>query len=168
MRTNKGDEVDLVLSFGHKKIDVDTPEEDFDYSSDHSTMIFRNEITEVSPEKYDDRSTAEIRRENKVTSSSYEGRADKFILELYENPKSPVHYGFSYEHSVAMKKTFSVLKINSKYMWDVYLCEDNVCLSWPTKKNLTLDSFKVLPLYHKDKELSKRDFPPENGIWPYK
>jgi len=67
-----------------------------------------------------------------------------------------------------MKKIFSVLKIKSKYIWDVYLCDVNVPLSWPTKKYLTLESFQVLPLYHKDKELSKGVFPPVNGVWPYK
>ena len=58
VKANKGDEVDLVMSFGHKKMDVDAPEEDFDYSSDHSTMIFRKEIVELSPEKFDGRNSA--------------------------------------------------------------------------------------------------------------
>jgi len=97
-------EIELVLSFGHKKLNSNTP--DFNYRSDYSEHIRSSEIFERSPEKFDDRTTATKRREGKIASNSQETVAEKFTKKLYESVNSHVYQGFTYEHLVAFRKAF--------------------------------------------------------------
>jgi len=152
-------EVELVLSFGRKKANSDE-QTGFDYSSDYSEKILSKEQCERSPEKFDDRLSATKQREGKI--------AEKFILWLYTSEKSPAFRGFTFKHSVALQKAFSVLKVNRKYTWDVYICNDKYLDTWPSVKFLTIPAFNALPIPEYDKAITRDKFLPENGIWPYR
>ena len=66
-RTRLETKVELVLSFGRKKDDLDDSQE-FDYSSDYSEKLRSKAMTERSPEKSDDRTKAAKRREGKIAT----------------------------------------------------------------------------------------------------
>ena len=132
----------------------------------YSEKISSKVLCERSPEKFDDRTKATKRREGKLAANSHETVAEKFILRLYTNEKSPAYHGFSYEQSVALRKAFSVLKVNGKYSWEVYICSDKYPDTWPSVKFLTLPSFSALPIPDCDKQIARGKFPPEDGIWP--
>jgi len=146
-------EIELVLSFGHKKLNSDAP--DFVYKSDYSKRIRLSDLFERPPKKFDDRTPATKRREGKIASNLQEIVAEKFTKSLHENIYSPVYQGFTFEHSVAFRKAFSVLKVDGKYLWEAYLCEDKRPDMWPSLKFLTIDLFHNLPLTHSDKVLKK-------------
>jgi len=153
-------EIELVLSFGHKKLNSDA--QDFVYESDYSKRIRSSDLFKRSPKKFDDRMPAIKRCEGKIASNSKETVAEKFTKKLYENINSPVYQEFPYEHLVAFRKAFPVLKVSGKYLWEVYLCEDKKPDTWPSFKFLTIDSFHNLPFTHSDKVLKKNEFLPEN------
>ena len=159
--------INLVMSFGRKKIDSDH-QQGFEYESDYSDKVSNKEIIERSPEKQDDRTEAVKRRDQKIAANSKERPAEAFITKLYESTDSPVHRGFSFEHATAMRKAFSVLKIRDKYVWEVFTCTAGVLDTWPTLTFLTLESFKNLPLAPADKAIKRDKFQPENGDMPYR
>ena len=69
-RTRLETTVELVLSFGRKKDDLDDSQE-FDYLSDYSEKLRSKAMTERSLEKSDDRTKAAKRREGKIAANSH-------------------------------------------------------------------------------------------------
>jgi len=121
--------IDLVMSFRRKKLDSDLPQV-FEYDSDYSEKLSWKELCERSPEKYDNRSEAVKRRDKKIAANSKDRPAESFITNSYENKDSPVYHGFSFEHATAMRKYLSVLKLKTKYIWEVYPCTPGNVDSW--------------------------------------
>ena len=166
-RTKGSTSVDLVMSFGHRKLNVDVTS-DFDYDSDHSQKLVQKKLLRDHPKNTMKGRIQKKRRDVKIMKKSYEGNAEKILKKLYNNEKSTVYHVISEGHACAMRKALSVLKDQGRYVWEAFLCDDDNILTWPTINFLAIELFKNVPLQPKDKEIERNKFLPENVAWPTK
>ena len=86
-------------------------EDDLNYSSDYSELLNDGAVSkEMSPKKISNLSDSANRRKRTAEVSS-EYPAEKFVSDLYYNKFSPIHQGFTYEHSLALAQYFTTRKI---------------------------------------------------------
>ena len=163
--------IDLILSIGQKKKDEKSYdiEDDDGYSSDYSELIDSGVISkEGSPCKFSELSESAGRRK-RTAEISMEHPAEVFVGDLYKNSDSPLHHGFTYEHSIALTKYFTTQKwVGGKYAWQEFKKRGSDKEDWPTVDELSLASFSRLHLPEGEKKIGKGLHPPIDGKIPRK
>ena len=106
--------IEVVMSLGHiKEGDKHYDEDDNSYASDYSELLNDGIVDkEKSPKKLSNLTDSANRRKRTAEVSS-EYPAEKIVSDLYYNKFSPIHHGFTYEHSLALAKYLTTKKFDS-------------------------------------------------------
>ena len=163
--------INLILSIGQIKKDekcYDVNDEE-GYASDYSELIDSGVLSkEGSPCKFSELSESAGRRK-RTAEISMEHPAEIFVGDLYNNTDSPLHHGFTYEHSILLTKYFTTQKwVGGKYAWQEFTKRGSDKEDWPTVDELSLASISRLHLPEGDKKMGKGLHPPIDGRIPRK